>query len=477
MGDKHGLFRSEFGETVTPVHKRSDRRDYVDFKARTVQGDVTINLAVNDSESSKRLAWGKQFKDTQRIGTFTGSHQINILRGDFVFVLNSNDRVLRTSMPMEQKGQAIVSFNGFPRMGSRTQQDFQKFFRFMGISKVTYRHGELTQPLNGISVQHKGATTVPNNGTDTFNPGDKIAVRVPPMDPLLRSKEMKESGNFKHLPPDRLVARPTLVTYNDINDLPGQAIRHLFRTGRGTMSGLDTMTSIRNLRPHTGTQLNQLTRFAVAYKRAILQTAWNAIAVLDAYGLITLNFPNGNTESAYKSLDGSLLKNSLIRVLNGGRPTVQNVGPRSQVAGEQSRGGQASKEKANQLLWLALKLDLVHDSARIEDSTFKPSQNLIDALVAVTGNTHFKMDTSARKFDARRFLNPLVSTDALGSVKVQYSRHFSPETYGRQLAKSQADSATGYYQSAVEAKNLVDSTIGAEALNYSKPKSALDVNL
>lgn len=446
------------------------------YKRRVVQGDVTINMGVDEQEPARRTDWTTRLKDNQRMGSYTGLHQMNIGQGDLVFAVNAGMARDRDELPLEVRNQAVVSFNGFALMGARTRAEFQQSFRFMGVSKTTYVFGDATQPPNGLAVQYKGATTIANTGGSTFYPGDLVRVRVPAVSAAARAREAKYAAGMSGQPADRIVARPEAVHYaQDVLDLPGQAVRALFRADRKLVNGVDAAATLRRLRPTRGRVLDQLTHLALAYKQSVHQTTWNAIAVLEAYGLIELRMPGAQTPATYTSLDADVLNRSLPAVLRGTRPTIDvAANGTARVAGGTARGGAAAEQRRQQLFWLALKLELIKDSGALADSTFTPSQQLSDALVAVNGGTFFADQANTRRFDARRFVDPSVPVAALGGVR-SAAAHYSKETYADQLAKSQADSATGFFSAAAEARLAIDATIVGRALNHSKPSSPLDV--
>ena len=446
------------------------------YKRRMVQGDVTVNMDVDDSEPARRTDATTRLKDNQRMGAYTGAHQMHIVQGDLVFAVNAGLVRERDELPLVTRNLAVVSFNAFPLMGARTRDEFNQTFRFMGVAKNTYRYGEASQPLNGISVQHKGATTVPNTGLDTFYPGDKVRVRVPAVSAAQRATEAKYASGMRGQPNDRIVARPEAVNYAaDVLDLPGRALRALFRSDRQMVNGVDAASTLRRLRPVRGRVLDQLTHFALAYKHAVHQEAWNAVAVLEAYGLIELRMPGAQTAATYASLDADVLARSLPAMLKGTRPTIETLANgTARVTGSTARGGAAAETRRAQLQWLALKLELVKDSATLAGSTFAPSQRLSDALMGASAGTFFAEQKHARLFDARRFLNPSVPVEALGGVHTSAS-NFSKETYGNQLAKSQADAATGFFSAAAEARLALDNTVVATALNHAKPGAPLDI--
>ncbi len=467
------LFGSSYVSDSTPIMKRAGADDFVDFKRRVVQGDVTINLRVNDNDPAERTKWAQQLKDHARMGGFHGKHQVHILPGDLLFTLNSRKRIGNVSVPIEQREAAFSSFNGFPLMGARNRSEYQSFFKFVGIAKTSYRHAELTQPANGMASQFKGATSIGNTSVHTFSPGDKVAALVPPVDPVLRKRELQESASMRSAPKDRLIARPHLVTPRDIMDLPRQSTQWLFRKNRNKKQ-VDHDASIRRLHSSQIHNLSAKEAFAISEKLNVLQIAFNAVAVLDAYGLITLNFPQSTTQKAYDSLN-KLLSRSVLDLLGSGRPLVVVTGDRARVNGEESRAGQNQTTKENQLLWLAQQLDLVHDTARSQESLRLASQSLQDALVAVSNNTSFKSDNHARMFDIRRFLNPSVRPETLGAVRT--GQYFDRQNYDKQLAKRQADRVEHYYQNAMSALDEVESTIAGTALNHSKPGQPLDIVL
>lgn len=437
-----------------PIEKRPSSSDFIDYKERVVQADVTINMNVDDTAGAKRMVWQQQYADTQRIGHYTGSHEIDIVRGDWVFMANETRTRAGSNVPQELRGTAFVSFNAFPIMNKRREQ-ITNMVRLMGIAKITYRHGAVDQPLNGVSVQHKGALSTANNGRTTFYPGDKVVIQAPNPNREERVQEQRESASFRHIPESRITPRPEALSYHKI-ELPKLAILRL--VSRSKDGSFYESASLRQLHPRSVADIDQLTEFALSLKLNVLQTTFNALAVFEAYGLIDFKVPAADDKASYDSLDKKALKDSLAAVLD----------KRASAAGASAR--------RSQLLWIARKLELVVDTASAKDKTFfPPSQNLVDALLMVNYNSFMPTPDLSRKYDIRRFLG--MGMENLGAVSLPSSTNYGPATFSLQLAANQANAASGYLRAAATYKESIDATIAATALNFSPPGTALDIVL
>lgn len=464
-------FKHALSTTTAPIMKSSSRH-YTDFKRRQIQGLVTINLLINGSDAQKRSEYnGQPYQN--RMGNYSGPHELQVMEGDFVFVpnLEAQMRDGRTRLPIENRSTALVSFNALPLNGARTRDEFNSQFRFMGIAMNTFRFNDPTQPNNGIAVQHRGATSTLNSGKDTFSPGDPIVVRVPPIRPEQRTQAMRSRNLRVNNVPGRIVAVPEAYSRaNESMRMATQAIRLLFRQGRVGASGYDTALSVRALKPSSANVLDQIAYMAVSYKRSQLQTILNGVAVLEAYGIIDFKMPTIDDIATSAQLDTQVLNLSLDDTLNSERFDISENGT---INAKKIKRTVFLQRTNGQLKWLATKLDLLHS---FDTEKHKPSQNLIDAMLGVCNNTLLGSDVMARKYDIRRLLDPTKSPDTLTAVRYNRSA-LTADTYDIQLAKSQADSTTGLFQSAIEATKYLDQNVAGIALNESKPGKVLDILL
>jgi hypothetical protein len=437
--------------------------------SRAVQGDVTINLSINDGEPMRRRALRNAYQETpdKLCGTLDSDQQIRILRGDFVFVPNFGLRSVRGELPVEQSNVAITSFNGLPTYGATTQLEHQARYKFVGISKNHYVHGDINQPTNGIASQHRGATSVPNTGLNEFFPGDLGIPAVP--SPKVQEREDLASKvvEFDNMPVGRLHAIPKLLEYSQAVRVVEQAVRAILRPESAAKY------SLRNLRPSTSLDLDQMGYFGLSVKQSTMQTAWNSIAVLAEYGLITLNFPSIAQIPSANGLD-ALLAKRVDAFLNqpNTRVVVDANGTRFDPAAQFDAA--AKRSHREKLLWLALKLDLIHDD-RGARKAIKPATGLIDSLLIT--DWHGWLD-QGDILDARRFLTHGTASSKLpGFERVSRCTGsvFDDSTFDEQLAKSQTDAKTRLYRSAIDAKNSVDALAGFVALNHAKPGEVLDV--
>lgn len=471
------MFRAGYGDSSSRSQRQRWSKTGANYKARAVQGDVTINVQVNDNEPSRRIDFMNTFGDKSRMGNFTGNDEIDIQRGDPVFIFNQDSRIVKSKLPTEMRNLAIVGFNALPLMGARTREEFQRFFKFIGISKIVYNHQSLDQPENGISVQHRGATSVPHTGFEEFSPGDKISFVAPDPDPAERERVMKEAGYFQGIQRTQLRAIPVRVTYEQSVRLPERANVLLFRKGRGDN---DALMSLRRLRSRPSLELSQREEFALSIKQDVMFKTWVAIAVATHYGLVTLNMPSISSTRAAKSLDGSLLQESLPSLLSRkeSAPTVTVNGPVATVNVTAADTTQRAQQRREQLLWLGAKLDLLHDDLSPASDRIDPSQSLIDGFLGVNNAYFFRKDQSQRVFDVRRLLDKKTPMESLGKTIAPGDRaRYAKDTFPAQMAKRQHDSPQAYYRSAITAKLFADEQVHAIALNAARPKEAIDVLL
>jgi len=435
------------GGSGTGSAKRS--RGFIDYKTRQVQGDVTINLTINDREPDLRRKWMQTHEKSERMGEFFDGKQVDIIPGDLVFTVRRDTKLARSKLPFDLRNTGVVAFNAFPIMGARSSDEFSRYFKFVGVSKIAYSHQDLSQPLNGISVQHRGATTVRNDGVDTFNPGDRWAAAIPSPNEQARSAELSQSGQFPGVHRQRLHARPKRVSYVDSVAVLEKIMPTLVKGPNGG-AGFDKGTSLSLLRPNGKTSMSQLQEFMMCVKQTALQWAFQSAAVLAAYGLVSLQTPQYGAADA-KSLDAGSLSKSLPTLL--------------------AESGSNPARRA-QLKWLARKLDLWHDDS---GESLEPSRHLCEAVVGVDFSSSFVSDRSARAFDVRRLLDPSADPNSLGAVRSKGAPNYSSETYAQQLAARQQRASADFYRSAIQLKLVAEEQVVGVALNFSRPREPLDV--
>jgi hypothetical protein len=438
--------------------------------SRAVQGDVTVNLAVNDAEPLRRRTLRNVYKDRPQelCGTLDFDGQIRVLRGDFVFVPNYGLKAVRSELPVEQRNVSISSFNGLPVYGARTQLEHQARYKFVGISKGAYVHADINQPENGLAVQHRGATSVPNNGTDEFFPGDLGIPAVPSPNVAEREDLLGKAGHVENTPVGRLHAIPKLLEYSQAVRVAEGVVHSLVKSANAARY------SLRNLRPSVALDLDQFTRFGLAVKQSTMQTVWNGIAVLAEYGLIELKFPTISNIVDANRHDQNLLSRRVYDYLADASRRVTVDGANQAVNLAAPFPDADKRRHREQLLWLALKLDLIHDDRGLLKNIV-PASALIDSLLIT--DWHSWLDPKD-VLDVRRFLDHGALSSKLPAFE-KVSRCtggiYDISTFGEQLAKSQTDAKTNFYRTAMDTKHAVDSLVGFVALNHAKPREMLDV--
>jgi hypothetical protein len=290
---------------------------------------------------------------------------------------------------------------------------------------------------------------------------------IPSPDEATRKRELDRYAKNIRYPCNRLL--PIVVPAGSMSqrEFIRQAVVRLFRGGR--TDGDDKQLSLRRLHPSKRGSLNQLDFFAIALKQLLLVQTLNSIAVLDYYGLITLNTPEfGVGPSNYNSAN-ALLSQSLADIIDAKqRPTIvaQPTGG-VLITGTVAIDDATRRRTSNKLIWLASQLGIVNDSVDSDDSIYQPNQNLIDAATVVTLSPYFKVKDNQKVFDTRRLIDPTISGDDLESIKYHDTDgSYAPSTFPLQWAAKTHDAIEVFVEGAnmlLEARN--EGVIGTSLTN------------
>jgi hypothetical protein len=472
--------------------KRGRPRFGVNAEGRTPQADVTLNVAITDSMPNKRAELARQLKGSVIGDPMVGSSRMfNIVRGDLIFCLNEQVPRVRHTIPAEMRRTGFAAFNQLPTWNADTQMKYQRFFVFLGVAKTSYNYQDNNQPLNGVSTQRRGATSIFNTGSDVFHPGDFWIPVAPEPNSARRAAvdAQRNPGSFaEDVPQGRIHAVPKLVTYDQALFVPASAFREMLNAdtaainggGAGGGGGASGKWSLRNLRPNRVADMDQVHYAALSFKQFLLQVSWQTLVVCSGLGLVTLNMPQyGEADAAALDRSPVLLETIDKHVAAAGRSTRVTVGANGAVTGavKGQPENQIETRREKQLLWAASKLDLFHvDNDTLGTSRTEASPALVSSLLRV----HAKHWVNDPRFDVRSLIKrgyPMSQFQPIAPLVARCSDDVvrSPSTAPDQLAKRQHDAFTQHVQGVVDGKRFVESMIGGQALNMCRPGEFLDV--
>lgn len=409
---------------------------------------VVVKLVISGKELEQRKRVTECCATIPNFGALTDNNQADIYPGDALWMhpIGKNNLLETSPIPYDGRGKAFASFDGKKTYGARTRDQYRKWTKFVGIAKG-HQFYSIDAPNNGIASIISGATYALNNSKADLPSFQKVKYVLPHPIESVRKDEQKLYAKNKRFPCERTL--PILVCADNLKqrDLISKTVIRIFRSRSGDSA--DPLMSIRRLHPTMKATLTQLDYAAIALKQLLLQHSMHTLAVLERLGLVTLNFPRAESVASYSSIDQVLSESLSQYIADNKRPNVVLQGPNANLNGFTSLTENLQKETSSQFIWFALKTGLVHDSVKIEDSRFKESKNLTDALLLPTLAPYFSRRSNAKLFDIRRLLESKASVD--GSVLYNdVDGMYSPSTYPKQLVVSQ-DSAL---ENAVEAINL-----------------------
>lgn len=409
---------------------------------------VISKLVISGQEIEQRKKVTECCAKVPNFGPLTDNNQADIYPGDALWVFPVGKNTLNDSSPVSfsERGKVFASFDGRKTFGAKTRDGFRKWLKFAGIAKGHHFYS-MEQSNNGVAAIISGSTYVLNNSKADLPSFQKVKYVLPHPNESVRAEEEKLYAKNKRFPCKRTM--PILVCANNLKqrDLISKTVIRIFRS-RQTDSA-DPLVSIRRLHTTMRGSLTQVDYAAIALKRLLLQHSLHTVSVLERLGLISVNFPRAESVASYSSLDQVLSETLQQYITDKKRPNIDLAGPNANLNGFTSLTEDAEKEASGRLIWLALKTGLVHDSVKMEDSRFKESKNLSDALLLPTLSPYFSRKSNSKQFDIRRLLQSKSSVDE-GVLYNDVEGMYSPSTYPKQLAKSQDASL----EEAVEAFNM-----------------------
>lgn len=219
------------GMPMKSPYSRPDHRpmggDYGFGGTITVQGDVTVNLPVNNSLPEVRQAnSGARHSIVHPMEMYSHPDQIQIKQHDLVWIL-ANEHVLRKNAARRDgRPYAFSSMTGIETRPDRfrNQEEFEESFFLIGRAKSDYNFGDPAQHKTGIAVQTQGSFTTDNNGWDYLSPGDFWQWAAFSIDPEVRKTQKATIRRVPGQPRDKLPAIIKRVRWEDIFKLPHVAL-------------------------------------------------------------------------------------------------------------------------------------------------------------------------------------------------------------------------------------------------------------
>ena len=274
---------------------------------RAVQGEVTANLLVNPDLHRARQETGKmaRSKGVNVMGVLTNVENVNIGEGDLVFIPRMQ-RTLGGSMFGSVKDPyAFSSFTGANASVEvfGNQHGFEASFMLVGKSKIPYRFGSIEQSKSGISVMVSGATTIANDGVETFAFGDTVAWYIyDAFDEQKREQQIMSVRKVKRHGPEHFGALLKRATYRDIFKLTQNALeRFAMAVTRGETKQF-LLASYQERLPNKG-EFDALRRhFRAECMQRTATDAWIVLVTAQQLGVVDLKIPKSSDKVKLSAL-------------------------------------------------------------------------------------------------------------------------------------------------------------------------------
>jgi hypothetical protein len=345
---------------------------------RAPQGEVTVNLLVNPDLHAHRQEIGKisRTKGIQTVGTLTNIDNIQIREKDLVFVPKMARTNAGTLYGSVKDPLAFASFTGANASTELfgNQDQFEASFYLVGKTKIPYTFGSPEQSKSGISVMTSGATTVHNNGVETFAFGDAVAwYTYDAMNDQKREAQIMNIRKARGEPPEKFGALLKRATYRDIYKLTQNALEQFVIASESGKTAEYLAAHYKDHLPNKA-EFDALRRhFRAECVRGTAVDAWILVTTLQQLGLVEIKLPaqTGSAEYA-KIVDG--LKNVDLNALQ-----KNSYNPASDVDFAPTEDpSDATKVAAwNKSLGLAHLLNVVEDST----NAVAPLPSLLNVLI------------------------------------------------------------------------------------------------
>jgi hypothetical protein len=338
---------------------------------RMTQGEVTQNFRVSKYLIADRKKYGERRDSDELLGTLTDPELSNIYPNEPLFVERRGaTRGGKWRFPSDTRATAFSSFNGIYIRGSKTQEEFEDLFTFVGFSKTPYDFTSNNQPQNGVAARVSGSGTTYNNGNTDFYPGDLIKWRLRRINPEERKKDNSRLPHFKGIPQHKFTAVMERFDPKDITEFPKRALTWILHPENMGKS------DIYLLEPDAETHLTAEQEFGISKKASDLSKIYTAVVTLAQYGLITINTPPGDDP-----LD-STSYNEFNNILNHHLHDINEKGTYLDDTDKKLKLGEGEniQEKSKKFTWLAYQLGLLpRDNYR---KHLKSSELFVNTLLA-----------------------------------------------------------------------------------------------
>lgn len=332
---------------------------------RAPQGEVTVNLLVNPDLHKARQETGKisRTKGIQTMGTLNNIDNIQIREKDLVFVpkmQRTNNGSLYGSV---KDPLAFASFTGINASTELfgNQDQFEASFYLVGKSKIPYAFGSPEQSKSGISVMTSGATTVHNNGVETFAFGDAVCwYTYDAMNDQKRESQIMNIRKARGEPPEKFGALLKRATYRDIYKLTQNALEMFVIASENNKMGEYLAAHYKDHLPSKA-EFDALRRhFRAECVRGTSVDAWMTIVTLQQLGIVTINLPAQPSSADYEKIVEGLRNVNLEDLSKGSYKRISDA----DFTPEKVLGDLGKTENWNKALGLAHLLNVIEDNTK-----------------------------------------------------------------------------------------------------------------
>jgi hypothetical protein len=297
---------------------------------RATQGEVTVNVLVNNELIRARQDAAKtaRTKGTRTMGTLVNPDNIQIREKDLVFVprmMRTNNGTLYGSV---KDPLAISSFTGINTNSELfgNQDQFEASFYLVGKSKIPYNFGSPEQSKSGISVMTSGATTVHNNGVETFAFGDPVAWYTYNVNDEKREHQIMSVRKARGEPQEKFGALLKRLGIRDIYKLTQNAIeRYIVASNDGRRDEFLTAHYKDNL--PSKREFDALRRhFRAECVQSTAVDSWLTLVTFFQLGLINFTMPEDPSGAAYAPIVNKFKDIELTAVNEAGGYNVDAQG-------------------------------------------------------------------------------------------------------------------------------------------------------
>ena len=448
------------------------------------QAPITTRTEWGDRDAELRRATGGS-RPEHRYGLVTNGDETHVVPLELVLVERRGSSNGRSMFPGTNAAKGTTSLTGIPLRPGMVQEDLMRAWQVMGISRTAFVNNDPGQPKNGFTTQISGSGTVPNNGKDTFSPGDLIGWRMVPIDLTEREQYMRTLKPIPGRHPGKFTPIVTRADPRDVNDIMGHAAEWLLD------DNVPAEAKSVHLLHNAAAKLTNTEEVALSLKNFILRAVWAGVGRLQERGLITVNTPGGDQERPeqateagtyepwlepldtplYEMYDEQMLFTPENLTAGAGGTAVERATREGQVEAGDGSAFDVETDKRRERLWyLAHILGIAPEDAR--KPHLVPSEMLADSIVGtVVAGLHSDAETQ-EAFDTAKMLG--LSDEAVRGQRRLANRSFSETNGMAQLVKGIESAARTHQVSYSSAVYEARSRIFGIALNPSQPGAALD---